>query len=265
MHADAPAPPPTPFTDRERDEPMKRTDLIHQLGALTVHLQPVLLPTVGVEHLKALCTTARLAFGAAAVSVAARHDDVLLYVAAAGAGADHIIGTELSISRGIAGYVALTGQSMAIDRPANDPRFALDVAERTGFVPTSILVVPVSGEDGEVAGVLSILDRSLATGDALELATAFAEQVGLLLPMLEVTGRAARVLLDAIVDATGQADPDLGEALRRATSRLPEADAELATIASTIARLQAADPAVRSQALSVLADVVGLATARRRR
>ena len=116
-----------------------------------------------------------------------------------------------------------------------------------------------------MAGVLSVLDRSLASGDALELASAFAEQVGLLLPMLEVAGRATRVLLDAVVDATGHADADLGRALRRATMRLPEADAELAAIASTIARLQTADPAIRSQALSVVADVVGLATARRRR
>jgi signal transduction protein with GAF and PtsI domain len=244
---------------------MKRNDLIHQLGALTSQLQPVLLPTVGVEHLKALCATARLAFGAAAVSVAARHDDVLLFVAAAGTGAEAIVGTELSISRGIAGYVALTGQSLAVDRPANDPRFARDVAERTGLVPVSILAVPVTGEDGEVTGVLSVLDRSLATGDALELATAVADQVGLLLPTLDVTGRAARVLLDAVIDAASRSDAELGTALQRATSRLSGVDAELATIAATIARLQAADPAVRSQALSVIADVVALATARRRR
>lgn len=244
---------------------MRRNDLIHQLGALTVHLQPVLLPTAGVQHLSALCATARRAFGAAAVSVAARHDDVLLYVAAAGTGADEIVGTELSLSRGIAGYVALTGQSLAVDRPASDPRFARDIAERTGLVPMSIMVVPVTGEDGEVAGVLSILDRSLASGDALELATAFAEQVGLLLPTLEVTGRAARVLLDAVVDAAAATDAELGPALQRATARLPEADAELASIASALAQLQGADPAVRAQVLSVIADVVALATARRRR
>ena len=92
---------------------MRRTDLIHQLGALTEQLEPVLLPTAGIEHLQALCLTARLSFGAVAVSVAARHDDVLRYVASSGPGADAIVGTELSVSRGIAGYVALTGLSLA--------------------------------------------------------------------------------------------------------------------------------------------------------
>lgn len=244
---------------------MRRTDLIHQLGALTEQLEPVLLPTAGIEHLQALCLTARLSFGAVAVSVAARHDDVLRYVASSGPGADAIVGTELSVSRGIAGYVALTGQSLAVDRPANDPRFARDVAERTGFVPTSILAVPITGDDGEVAGVLSVLDRSLAAGDALELATAFAEQIALLLPAIQVTARAARVILDAVVDAASRHDAELGVALRRASARLPAADAELAAIAAAIAQLQTADPAVRAQVRSIIADVVTLATSKRRR
>lgn len=213
----------------------------------------------------ALCATARVAFGAAAVSVAALHGDMLRYIAAAGEGADHIVGTDLPVTRGLAGYVALSGQSLAVDHAANDPRFARDVAERTGFVPTSLLAVPVCTPRGEVIGVLSVLDRSLATADALVLASAFADQLSQLLPTIDEVGRTAQLLLDAIADAVAQADPQLSTALRRAMTRLPAEDAELAGIAATLGELRAADDATRVRVGALLTEIVALATARRRR
>ena len=82
------------------------------------------------------------------MSVAHVEHDHLRYVAAAGRGADAIVGTELPLGRGLAGYVAASGQALAIDEPASDPRFARDVAERTGYVPQTLLLVPVAGRDG---------------------------------------------------------------------------------------------------------------------
>ena len=51
-------------------------------------------------------------------------------------------------ARGLAGYVAVSGQALAIDEPASDPRFARDVAERTGYVPQTLLLVPDRRPDG---------------------------------------------------------------------------------------------------------------------
>ena len=115
----------------------------------------------GVERgLGALCALARWCFGAAAVSVAVVDDDALRYVAADGAGAAAIVGTRLAAGRGIAGFVAATGQSLTVRDVASDPRFARDVGERTGYVPGALHCVPVDGPDGDVAAVISVLDRT---------------------------------------------------------------------------------------------------------
>ncbi|CAN5510534.1 hypothetical protein BH23ACT3_BH23ACT3_22120 [soil metagenome] len=244
---------------------MRRDDLIHQLGGLAAYLPAVLPPSVVVGQASAACATARVAFGAAAVSIAALRDEQLHYVAAAGEGAETIVGPTLPTTRGLAGYVAMSGQSLAVDRPTDDPRFARDVAERTGFVPTTMLIVPVHDERGDLVGVLSVLDRTLASADALVLASSFAAQFGMLLPTIDEVGRTARLLLEAVIDAVVEADADLGSALRRRLTGLPETDAELAAIAATLGDLRRLDPAVRTRVGAVVAEIVALAAPRRRR
>lgn len=114
--------------------------------------------------LTALCAIARWSFGAAAVSVAVVDDDGLTYVAAEGASGEAIVGTQLRPGQGIAGFVAATGQSITVHDLAQDPRFARDVAERTGYIPRSIQCVPFHDTDGDVAGVISLLDRTEQEG-----------------------------------------------------------------------------------------------------
>ena len=194
---------------------MRRPDLIGQLAGLAVDLETTLVPAPVTEQLGALCAAARLAFGAAAVSVAALDGEVLRYLGAAGAGADAIVGTELPVSRGIAGYVAVTGSALAIDRPAADPRFARDVAERTGYVPDALLVAPITAPNGEVAGVLTVLDRSPGDADALAMASAFAAQAWFVIRSTVTVTSTARVLLETIVDAAAAREPDIGDALRQ--------------------------------------------------
>jgi GAF domain-containing protein len=112
------------------------------------------------ELLTALCELARWSHGAAAVSVAVVTDAGLEYVASSGAGAGEIVGTVLGAGQGLAGFVAATGQSLSVRDAVADPRFAREVAERTGYVPDAIHVVPILDGDGEVAGVMSMLDRA---------------------------------------------------------------------------------------------------------
>jgi GAF domain-containing protein len=52
----------------------------------------------------------------------------------------------------------MSGQPIAVRDVETDARFARDVAESTHYVPTSILAAPLFDEEGEAAGVLSVLD-----------------------------------------------------------------------------------------------------------
>jgi signal transduction protein with GAF and PtsI domain len=102
----------------------------------------------------------RALFGAAACSVALVDDggETLEFVASDGAGADEIVGVTIPVSRGIAGWAAMSGQPIAVRDVQADARFARDVAESTHYVPTAIHAAPMLDGDGEVLGVVSVLD-----------------------------------------------------------------------------------------------------------
>jgi GAF domain-containing protein len=66
------------------------------------------------------------------------------------------------LGHGIAGLVAVSGQPIAIADAGSDPRLALDIAESVGFVPESILCVPLFYGD-HIIGVLELLDKQGAS------------------------------------------------------------------------------------------------------
>ena len=105
----------------------------------------------------------RRLFAAAACSVALVDDDgeTLQFVASDGAGGEAIVGVSIPVSRGIAGWAAMSGQPIAVRDVQSDARFARDVAESTQYVPSSILAAPMMSADGEVVGVTSVLDPSV--------------------------------------------------------------------------------------------------------
>jgi signal transduction protein with GAF and PtsI domain len=115
----------------------------------------------GVDATLGRCVEAtRALFGAAACSIALVDDDggSLQFVASDGAGADEIVGVTIPVSRGIAGWAAMSGQPIAVRDVQADARFARDVAESTHYVPTAIYAAPMLDEEGEVLGVASVLD-----------------------------------------------------------------------------------------------------------
>src|ERR671921_913833 len=109
-------------------------------------------PTAVETHLRAATTAARSLFDAAACSCALLETDgeTIRFVAAAGAGADAIVGMRMGTDRGIAGWVAMTGQAIVVADVRTDPRFARDVAEETLYVPTSIMAAPLLTDTGDV-------------------------------------------------------------------------------------------------------------------
>jgi GAF domain-containing protein len=180
--------------------------------------------------LQAIVDTARVIFGAAASSVFL-HDEErreLVFEAVSGAGSDELVGRRFPAGTGIAGSVLATGQPLLVEDVEQDPRFAKDAAEATGYVPKGIMAVPlVAG--GRALGVLSVLDRRDRSRSALEeidLLGRFADQAAIALDLLagarragEEPGGSARRLAAAVGELEG--------ARRRAAERLLEALAEL--------------------------------------
>jgi GAF domain-containing protein len=78
---------------------------------------------------------------------------------------------------GLAGAVAASGVGEAVPDCHSDTRFAAAVAEGTGYVPNTMLIVPLRRAGGTV-GVLQVLDRRDGEGygpDDVERATSFAD------------------------------------------------------------------------------------------
>jgi hypothetical protein len=198
----------------------------------------------------------------------------LRYEASAGEGADSIVGVRLASGVGIAGFVAATGQSLALDRVQDDPRWAQEVAESTGFVPTSLLVVPITNDTDELLGVLSVLDRTHRDGvEALALASSFARQAGLLLPSVDLVARLGPMLLLALADVlssddgttSSSASDRLAASLRSAAESNPDIDADIARTAARLAELRSRPADQRAAVERVLDELLLLTEPRRRR
>jgi GAF domain-containing protein len=232
-------------------------DLVRELGELANSLGPAVRPVGSGDVLRSLTETARQLFGAAACSLALLSDDdsELVYTTAAGEGADSVTGIRMSASHGIAGWVAQSGQPIAISDVSRDPRFSTEVAGQTGYLPTSILAVPVETSD-RTLGVMSLLDRDARRPDSehdMALLSLLADQAALVLTSMDSFSALGRVLLRAVAAATG--DGELHEILRRAAESLPVADPDLTALAAAFAALARRGTAERRLALAVLTDV----------
>ncbi|RKY93074.1 hypothetical protein DRQ15_00365 [candidate division KSB1 bacterium] len=63
------------------------------------------------------------------------------------------------LSKGIAGYVAKTGEVLNISNCYQDPRFNPEIDRKTGYRTRNILCVPMRNKLGEVVGVFQVLNK----------------------------------------------------------------------------------------------------------
>jgi GAF domain-containing protein len=236
-------------------------ELARELGELANSLGPAVRPVGSDEMLRSLTETARQLFGAAACSLAllSQDESELLYTTAAGEGAESVTGMRMPASHGIAGWVVQSGQPIAVSDVSHDPRFSAGAAEQTGYVPTSILAVPVETSD-RTLGVMSLLDRDARRPDAehdMTLLSLLAGQAALLLTAMDSFSALGGVLLRAL--AAASAGGELGETLRRAAESLSVADPDLTALAAAFASLARRGAAERRLALAVLTDVADYA------
>lgn len=214
------------------------------------------------DLVECIASTARAVFGAVACSMALITPDgaEVVFTTASGGAGDDISGLRMPIGQGIVGWVASTGQSVAVSDLANDPRFSSDVAARTGYLPQSILACPIETAD-QLLGVIEILDRDASRPGAeqdLQLLALFARQAALAIDASLRNARIGQALLAAFA-----ADGDLAEVLEAAPPMSFEGDEDLGRISAAFARLASSGPAERALAASLLEEV-GRYAARRR-
>ncbi len=212
-----------------------------------------LAPPADESALGAIADAAVAAIGVTAASIAL-HDAAsgrLVFRAAAGPEGGGVVGLSVAANEGIAGYAFSTGQALAIADVAADPRFERATAERTGYLPRSLLAVPLV-DDAGVTGVLELLDRrdgqpfDLAD---MELAARFAAAATIVARTRRVDHDAEGLLRSALVvvvgDGTG-ADAGLGtesiETLLAAATDALADDDPLWRLADRIGRLRGTDP-----------------------
>jgi sigma-B regulation protein RsbU (phosphoserine phosphatase) len=70
-----------------------------------------------------------------------------------------IIKIQLPIGKGIAGYVAATGDTLNIPDAYMDPRFNPEVDKQTGYRTKTILCMPMNNKDGKIIGVFQLLNK----------------------------------------------------------------------------------------------------------
>lgn len=142
-----------------------------------------ILPSSNDELLQTIVEAAARIFGAAAASIALVDEkgQALEFKVAYGAGRDEVVGMRIPLDRGIAGYVAMTGQPIAVSDVRHDTRFNQDFAKSTGYVPRSILAMPLISDD-RVIGVMEVLDKISAPSfgmQDMELLAMFARQAAI--------------------------------------------------------------------------------------
>lgn len=65
----------------------------------------------------------------------------------------------LPLGEGVAGQVALKGQTVFLDDPYNDERFNPEIDRRTGYRTRNLLTLPMKSGDGKILGVFQVLNK----------------------------------------------------------------------------------------------------------
>lgn len=245
------------------DQPTPRT--IALLHLIADNVGRAVRPATLDAELERAVSSIRQLYEAAACSVALLEDNgsQLRFRAADGVGGDAIIGMSLPLGRGIAGWVAMTGQGIAVADVQRDPRFAKDVAEATSYVPRSIIAVPLVEPDGSVTGVLEVLDSERGdehTGRDLDVLSLLGSQLTAVVRLCQLYDSLGNALVRALADGADEAE--FAAALAELARVGPVVD-ELAVLADSFRELADSGPDARRLARAVLADVLAFVRGRR--
>jgi GAF domain-containing protein len=239
--------------------------------ALRVEAARRLSPPAGTAVLRSIVDATVVLFDAEAASIAL-HDaasDRLVFTVAAGDQGQGVVGLTIGPAEGVAGYVFASGQPLALSDVERDARFGRTTAEQTGYVPRSLVAVPLLDDEG-ILGVLEVLDKrgggSFDLRD-IELASVFARQAAVAIRSSRIerdTATLLRAVLGALTrpdaDATAGTDAtdlDVEPIVAAAVADLDsEGDEPLWALADQVARIRAVDPAELDLVRELLAVLV---------
>ena len=147
-----------------------------QLGAASV----LGAPTEHTQLLEQIVQTAKHVLGAhgGTLYLVDEHTEELVFEVALGERGDMLRGTRFPIGHGIAGWVAASGQALAIADVQQDPQWAQGIGQTLGYAPKTMLAMPLLLRDN-VIGVLQLMDKDDSTPfSAADMATLglFAQQ-----------------------------------------------------------------------------------------
>jgi GAF domain-containing protein len=223
-------------------------------ASVAIRLEPP-----GLERiLRSIVDATASLFDAEAASIAlADEDGRLRFRVAAGDRGQGVVGMTVNPGEGVAGYVASTGQPLALTDVAHDPRFGRATAEATGYVPNSILAVPLELDD-RVIGVLEVLDKRDGGGfDLADInrAAVFARQAAVAIDASRIERDLRRMLADglaAISGGTGEATDDVTALLAGALGSGDPDGKAFWSLVDRIAALRSADP----ESLGLVGDLL---------
>jgi GAF domain-containing protein len=190
--------------------------LIIELQGLVQSLEAAGLASLPLSNdalLRSIVEAAASIFQAAAASIMLVNEaeGVLEFKVSTGASNQDLVGMRFPLDHGIAGYVAMTGQPLAVSNVEQDARFNRDFAQSTGYVPRSILATPlVSGE--RILGVMEVLDKIDAPAfgmQDMELLGMFAGQAALAIEMSQQLEQLGDALVSGLKELVAAA-PDGG-------------------------------------------------------
>jgi GAF domain-containing protein len=230
-------------------------DRFAALARAAADLGPAIEPPGYRDLLDWIVETVREVTGATATSVAAfdPRREVLTFVAAAGAAGDQVVGMEMDAGKGIAGWALASGQSISISDAPSDPRFARDIAEATGYTPTTVFAIPLETDAGAM-GVMEILDAPEGregARDESRLVATLARQAAVAIESTRLFRDLGRVMFRAAAKAAE--DGDLQAALEQIAEKARGPARELAELLDLFAEIGALGPKERQAATDLLA------------
>lgn len=256
----------------DHSETMPDQPLAEQLGQLIRAIEvgaKAVLPSSDDELLQSIVSAAARIFGAeaAAILLVSEAEQALVFRVEVGNKQPDLVGRRIPLDKGIAGYVAMTGQAIAVSNVQQDARFNADFAKSTGYVPESILAAPLLlGE--RVIGVLEVLDKIKASSfgmQDMELMGLFAQQAALAIrqsQQLEMISDAVWRGLRQLAADEGLPDSSALIAALETNDRTNAGTEDLLALAGAFNDLSRLGPVERRAALKIMAALAEVGRAR---
>jgi PAS domain S-box-containing protein len=146
----------------------------------------------------------------------------LVFVAAAGLGAQELVGARIPVNTGIAGWVVRERQSALVHDTQNDPRFWNAIDKKTGATTRSLVAVPLKYK-GSMWGVIEAINRADGQFDQLDV------------EMLQVLANSAAIAIENA--RLYEAEKELRRLVEQSQLQLAESEKLAATgrLAATLA------------------------------